>query len=308
MVEGVPKDPSRRRFMQASGALLGSYVVANAGFETLSLMPFSSEIVFDPAQQEKLIKESQKAEVPKQACLILGGLTVKDGKVLAKPLTPMLEALDAGPVGYVKYAENGIDAESIAAQIEEMQTRYGIEEFTIYAHSIGMHAFGKVIEAGQGKKPYRLKKVFGDCTPPRSGYGYSPFLEKALSYHYMESEPLFPMAANAMAYDGNPFEPGTALPPLFWDQVRSAKDETYLYVVIDKLFADDGTLVLLRPENAKADTIVDSERSETRLKALLGFSMRTRYVGGIHQGHRNPGANREGYAVALLEEKERYIN
>lgn len=305
MVEDGPKDPSRRRFMQAGGALLGSYVVANAGFEALCLMPFSSEIVFDPAQQEKLLKESQKPEGPKQACLILGGLTVKDGKALADPLTPMLEALDVGPVGYIKYAENGIDAESIAAQMEEMQHRYGIEEFTIYAHSVGMHAFGKIIEAGRDKKPYRIKKVFGDCTPPRSGYGYSPFFEKALSYHYMESEPLFPMIVNAMAYDGNPIKKGTALPPLFWDQSRTAKDERYLYSVIDKLLDDEGMFVLLRPERPDADPIVDSDRSETRLKALLGLSMRTLYVAGIHQGHGNPGENRQGYAQALMQEINR---
>ncbi|MBA3724298.1 MAG: hypothetical protein H0W89_05440 [Candidatus Levybacteria bacterium] len=158
-----------------------SYALTYVGFEAVDAMPYRSEITFSPRQHVRLLQESMK-DGERQATFVLGGLTVQDASPITEPLTPVLEKLAVGPIGNGIYAPNDPNPRSIALQMDELQRQYGINTFSVYGHSIGPHILGQVIQEGERMdlRPWRLKNVWGDCTPPKSGYGYNPGVERFL--------------------------------------------------------------------------------------------------------------------------------
>ncbi len=298
-------DMNRRGFLRslrdgAAVAYVGTYV----GFEGVKAIPFKSELEFTGRQQASLLQESMK-KGERQATIVLGGLTVKDASEITDPLTPTLERLDIGPIGNGIYAENSTDPASFVAEMKKLQDTFGINTFSFYGHSIGPHIVGQVIESGKGiLSPYKVKYVFGDSTPPESGYGHNPRAEQFLSEIYpLGNDPLLTMGLNALSYNGDVFHAGTARPPLIYSQVEASKDSSNLEIVASKLREDGGKFIYLRTEDPSRDQVVDISRSQPRLEGIFGNTIQTLLIGGELQKHANPQENIEGYSRTLAQLK-----
>lgn len=308
MAEREPNRYSRRDFLRYAreGAKIAgaSYALTYVGFEGVKALPFQSEVTFSGRQQARLLQESMN-QGERQATIVLGGLTVKDASEITNPLTPTLERLDIGPIGNGIYAENATDPDSFVAEMKKLQDNFGINTFSFYGHSIGPHMAGQVIEAGEGVlAPYKLKYVFGDSTPPESGYGHSPAAENFISDIYPAgNDPLLTMALNGLSYNGEVFHAGTARPPLLQSQIAASRDGSNLAIVASKLHEDNGKFVYLRAEDPTKDAVVDIVRSQPRLEEIFGDRMQTLLVGGPLQKHANPQENIAGYSQALSQVK-----
>ena len=283
----------------------GSYLLTLTGMEVLKALPLHSEVRFSPRQQVHLLQESMNASGNRKAILTCGGLTVADPVEISTALTPALEKLDVGAIGDVVYAQNGTDPKSTVQQMRLMQDRFGIDTFSFNGHSIGLHMVGEIITASEGVlRPWKLNTAIGDCLPPKAGSGYSPGIEKFLSYHWpVSNDPLLTLGITAQSYDGNAFYPGTALPPLFGSQIYASRDGSNLEVVAKKLKEDGGTFHWLTPKDPTKDRIVNAIASEPQLREIFGSNMQKHEIEGPFPGHANPQKNKVGYEAALAQIK-----
>lgn len=280
-----------------------SYGAALEANEALDMFPTSSEFRFAD-DQRRLLEAQHLTPGPKSVSLVFGGLNVKNAELLTHSITPELQKF--GPVGALNEGANDPNPASIVNEMKKLQDEYGIDEFTFWGNSIGTHIIGEVVDLADrtnALNPYRINRVFADCTPPGPGYGRNPEQEIWLNNQQFQHEPLLPLLSS-LAIHGTPVHPNTGGANLFWEQAETAQDQRFMFALNKRMEQDGAKLVYFGPEDLTADPIVDTERSILRMQQIFGDKMSVRWITGPNQNHATAEDFPEPYLQGIREEYE----
>jgi len=291
----------RRGFLKAMGKgalIFGATVVGvDQGLRLPELLnPEPPKITFDPDQRQYLDKE-RISGVPKRAVIVFGAATVQDPSRFGT-----VDALKAPfnnhdlPVGYLSYANYGLDPERTAAELEKLKTELGVDEIIGVFQSAGFQfvaeAFSRVGD--------RLNLILGILLSTPTDASTTRFswlinLAKAIDPVYSGGF-ITSGAANYQRYN-NPFRRGAAGPDLAYQQsiaIADGRHNARLYR--PRVERGEMALAFVTTANPANDDVIYSEQSLEGLEEVLGTEI-PEYP--LNAGHADPAGNPEEHARVI---------
>lgn len=313
--QGQPEDMSRRRFGRLVRDVAVTATVANSLSELGELLNTNSKVVILPGQKERF--KSKEYESVRNGVLVIGGATVQDSTNIAKAITPGIQEL--GPVMAVDWSSLGFDINSVAKNLKEIKSKYGMENLSLYFHSMGD------IEAG-----LLMPHIADDFTFPMMVFDDSIIdisdlkVSRSTIVEEIEAVAKTPLGTipNALMGDAKLFtrlpfgyltswalqdgyyyhnwrNRGIASPALVRDQEYAAENGRELIDPVARVAKRDGSItLLLQPHNSAKDPI-QVDRTERELK-LRFPNLDTCYLTG-DTGHANDLQAQDVYNPALSE-------
>jgi hypothetical protein len=291
------KTLGRRGFLRGAGKGAGIVAAAIIGVDQGGrvpelLNPEPPEVVFDPDQQAFL-------KTSKTAAIIFGPATIRDpGKFeVAAYMKPPFNEHQL-PVGYLRYANYGLDPEATARELESVKERFGIERIIGVFESSGLQFVAEAFDRVGDK----LRLVHGilDATPLDASTTRSGFLGALVR----AIDPLYEgglLTSSAAAYQvyGTPFRGGIAGPDLAFDQAKalvSGKQLTALYR--PRIRRDGTTFSYITTQDPASDRVIEPVSSRKGLEQVLQVQI-PRYPIEGKQNHANIWENPGGYKKAI---------
>ena len=287
------KQIRRRSLLKAAagvftGIALGDQIVRVPEF----INPEPPKIVF-PQDQQDLLKKSQVDS--KTAVIFFGAATVRDPSkfpAFEKFLSPFNES--DFPVGYMQYANYGLDPKRTAEELKRLKTEHGIENVIGIFQSAGLQFMAEAFDQVGGD----IKLLHGvlDSTPLDASTTDYPMLGPLAQTidPFYDGGGIMPAIANVNTY-GKPIRGGTAGPGLAFDQAVALADGEYLTsLYVPRIQRDGTTFSYVTTEKSENDKVINPVTSLQGLQRTLGVQI-TRYGLLGHQSHANAHENPQEY-------------
>lgn len=271
--------------------------LAETGSPKEAIGVFESQVVFSDEQRERL-KNPEKDMIS----LVFGGAAWRSAVELHKAVAPGLER-DNLEVGYVDYSVDGVDMESIAKGIADLQDEFpNLKKIGIYGHSMGTQVAAGALALLRARhhKDINLEYVIMDGTPPDTAatrlagpagalYDLDPVIDESV---------LLTLGTNQVIYHDT-FKANSAPPRLLWDEGRVMRNGREYLGYLSTIAEADGTRVYyIRTDDPTKDIMNDPDISEAEYRQMFRYFEAIRMTSNL-QAHANPIGNPDEYYEKL---------